>query len=48
MLSGNMEAIKSFGLHASKTYTLFNGPLECKYLKYDIYSGSKKMKYKEK
>lgn len=48
MLSGNMEAIKRFGLHASKTYTLFNGPLECKYLKYDIYSGSKKMKYKEK
>lgn len=47
MISGNMDAIKSFGLHQSKTYTLFNGPLECKYQRYDIYSGSKKMKYRE-
>jgi len=42
ILSSNMEAIKNIGLHASKKITLFNGPLECKLLKYSIYSGSKK------
>ena len=47
MISGNMDAIKSFGLHQSKTHTLFNGPIECKYQRYDIYSGSKKAKYRE-
>ncbi|MDX9846181.1 MAG: THUMP domain-containing protein [Tenuifilaceae bacterium] len=45
MISGNLEATKNFGLHPSKTHTLFNGPLECKYQKFDIYSGSKKEKY---
>lgn len=47
MISGNLEAIKNFGLHPSKTYTLFNGPLECKYQRFQIYPGSKKAKYKE-
>jgi putative N6-adenine-specific DNA methylase len=45
MISGNLDASKNFGLHPSKTYTLFNGPLECKYQKFEIYSGSKKTKY---
>lgn len=42
IISGNKEAIKHIGLHASKKITVFNGPLECKLLKYSIYSGSKK------
>jgi len=37
-----MEAIKSIGLHPSKKMTLFNASLECKLLKYEMYSGSKK------
>lgn len=45
MISGNPEALKNFGLHPTKTHTLFNGPLECKYQRFDIYSGSKKVKY---
>lgn len=42
ILSSNREAVKNIGLHASKKITLFNGPFECKLLKYEIYSGSKK------
>jgi putative N6-adenine-specific DNA methylase len=42
IISSNMEAIKSIGLHPSKKMTLFNAALECKLLKYEMYSGSKK------
>lgn len=38
-------APKNIGLHASKKITLYNGPLECRFMKYDIYDGSKKAKY---
>lgn len=42
IITSNMEAIKHIGLHPSKKMTLFNGALECKLLKYEMYSGSKK------
>ncbi|MBI3519568.1 MAG: class I SAM-dependent RNA methyltransferase [Bacteroidetes bacterium] len=42
IITSNMEAIKSIGLHPSKKMTLFNASLECKLLKYEMYSGSKK------
>jgi putative N6-adenine-specific DNA methylase len=45
MISGNPEALKNFGLHPTKTTTLFNGPIECKYQCFSIYSGSKKAKF---
>jgi len=45
LLSSNFDAIKYIGLKPSNKITLYNGPLECKYLKYDIYPGSKKKKY---
>lgn len=47
VLSSNMEALKQIGLHPSKKITLFNGPLECKFLKFSLYEGSKKGKYLE-
>jgi len=37
ILSGNKEAIKHVGLRTSERYTLYNGPIECKYHKYEIY-----------
>lgn len=40
LISGNREAMKRFGLHPSKTHTLFNGALECKYQRFSIYRGS--------
>lgn len=47
IISSNMEAIKSIGLHPSKKMTLFNASLECKLLKYEMYSGSKKASKQE-
>ncbi len=44
LLSNNFEAIKNIGLHPSKKMTLYNGALECKFLNYEIYAGSKKRK----
>lgn len=46
LLSSNLNAIKNIGLKPSKKITLYNGPLECKFLEYDIYQGSKKQKFK--
>jgi putative N6-adenine-specific DNA methylase len=44
VLSNNFEAIKCIGLKASQKLTLFNGPLECKFLNYEIYPGTRKNK----
>jgi len=45
LISSNLSAIKRVGLRPSRKITLFNGKLECKFLKYELYSGSKKAKY---
>ncbi len=37
IISGDQTAIKHIGLRASKKATLFNGPLECKYRKYELF-----------
>lgn len=42
LISSNAEAVKHIGLHPSKRADLFNGSLACKFVKYDLYSGSKK------
>lgn len=44
LLSGNPEAIKRLGLQTQNKFTLYNGQIECKYLHYPIYQGSKKNK----
>ncbi len=40
----NLEAIKNVGLRPSKKIKLYNGKLESRFLKYEIYEGSKKAK----
>lgn len=47
-ITSNLEAIKHVGLRPSRKIKLFNGSLESKLLKYEIYEGSKKAKYQEK
>lgn len=42
IISANADAVKHIGLKSSKKYTLYNGPLECKLLRFDMYEGSKK------
>lgn len=48
IISSHMEAIKFIGLRTSAKIPLNNGSLQCRYLKFDIYEGSKKDKYKIK
>lgn len=47
IITSNPEAIKSIGLKPTEKYTLYNGPLECKYLKFDLFSGSRKDQFTE-
>lgn len=42
MITSNMEALKNVGLRPSQKVKLFNGKLEAKLVKYEMYSGSKK------
>jgi len=43
IISSNMEAIKKIGLKASKKIVIYNGPLECRFLKYEMYRGTKRV-----
>ena len=48
ILTSNLEAIKHIGLRPSKKITLYNGPLECRFLNYSLYTGSKKLSKQKK
>jgi putative N6-adenine-specific DNA methylase len=41
IISSNLGALKRVGLRPSRKLTLFNGPLECKFQKYELYEGSR-------
>ena len=43
IFTGNLEVAKFIGLRPTRKIHLFNGPIECRYLKFDIYSGTKKI-----
>jgi putative N6-adenine-specific DNA methylase len=43
LITSNKESLKQVGLKPAKKYTLFNGALECILLKYEMYSGTKKI-----
>ncbi|MCF0212577.1 MAG: hypothetical protein HUK17_06770 [Bacteroidales bacterium] len=42
LISSDMEAIKHIGLHPTQKIPLINGSLDCRFLKYELYEGSKK------
>lgn len=42
IITSSPEAIKSIGLRPSRRIQIYNGSLECRYLKYELYGGSKK------
>jgi putative N6-adenine-specific DNA methylase len=44
MITSNMEALKHVGLRPSRRIKLYNGKLEAKLVRYDMYEGSKKTK----
>jgi putative N6-adenine-specific DNA methylase len=41
ILSGNIEALKFIGLRPTRKIRLFNGPIECKLQKYELFRGKK-------
>ena len=41
IISGNIEALKFIGLRPSRKIKLFNGPIECRLQKYDLFRGKK-------
>ncbi len=43
VLSSNMDAFKNVGLRPTRKIVLFNGQLECRFMKYEIYEGTKKI-----
>lgn len=44
ILTANMEGLKQVGLRPSRKIKLFNGPLECRFARYEMYRGSRKSK----
>ena len=42
IFTGSPELSKEVGLKASRRFVLFNGPIECRLLKYELFEGSKK------
>lgn len=43
IISSNLKALKHVGLKPSKKIPLFNGALECRFNKFEMYKGSKKI-----
>jgi len=42
IFTGNHEAARNIGLRASRRIPLYNGPMECRLLKFEMYRGSRK------
>jgi putative N6-adenine-specific DNA methylase len=45
VLTSSNEGLKNIGLKPSRKLKLFNGPLECRFVRYEMYRGSKKSRY---
>ncbi|MBC3538209.1 class I SAM-dependent RNA methyltransferase [Rufibacter sediminis] len=43
IFTGNLEAAKHIGLKPSRRIPLYNGPIECRLFKYELYRGSKRV-----
>lgn len=48
IIAGHEDALKSIGLRASRRISLMNGPIPSKFCKFEMYSGSRKTKKKDK
>jgi putative N6-adenine-specific DNA methylase len=42
VFTGNLAAAKHIGLRTSKRISMYNGPIECRLLKFEMYKGSRK------
>ncbi len=48
IFTGNLEIAKFIGLRPSRKIPLYNGSIECRFLRYDIYAGSLKASKQQK
>jgi len=46
-LTSHMDGLKYVGLRASRKIEIYQAKLECRFVKYEMYQGSKKMKYNQ-
>ena len=46
-ITANLEALKFVGLKPSRKIKLFNGKLEARFVKYEMYEGSKRTKFQQ-
>ena len=46
-ITANLEALKFVGLKPSRKIKLFNGKLEARFIKYEMYEGSKRTKFQQ-
>ena len=46
-LSSHLEGLKHVGLRASRKIEIYQAKLECRFVKYELYQGSKKMKNRQ-
>ncbi len=44
LITSDYNALKSVGLRTSRKIKLYNGPLECRFVKYEMYEGTRKNK----
>ncbi|MGL5683437.1 MAG: THUMP domain-containing class I SAM-dependent RNA methyltransferase [Marinifilaceae bacterium] len=42
IISSNFDAMKKIGLKATEKHTMYNGALECKFQKYELFEGARK------
>ena len=42
LLASDKQALKFLGLKPSRKFTVFNGPLECKFVNFDVFEGRRK------
>ncbi|MFC2176605.1 RNA methyltransferase, partial [Bacteroidota bacterium] len=47
MISANLEALKKVGLKSTSKIVLYNGQLECRLARFDVYDGSKRAPKKD-
>lgn len=47
LITSDFRAMKNIGLKTSRKIQLYNGALECRFLKFELYDGSKKAKYND-
>ena len=43
LITSDLEAVKKIGLRPSRKIKLFNGKLECRFMQYEMYEGTKKV-----